>query len=105
MNRREIQFTGQEKNLSEILCVRMNKNVANDEVLLVATTNSSLLVRRGVETAPQRTKAAHPRRQFLLVGGQYTYEVDDVYRYHTRRRHVTDVTAVRTTYVTVLVLK
>lgn len=83
-------------------CVRMSKNVANDEVLLVAAANSGPLVRRRFKTAPQRTKTTHPCRLFLLVGGQYTYEVDDVYRFHTRRRHVTDVTAVRTTYVTQL---
>jgi hypothetical protein len=88
------------ENLSEMRCVRMSKNLANDEVLLVAATNSSPLVRLRVKTSPQRTKAIHPRRQFLLFGGQYTYEVDDVYRYHTRRRHVTDVTAVRATHVT-----
>lgn len=59
-------------NLREMRCVRMGKSVASEEVLLVAATNSSPLVRRRVKTAPQRTKATHPRRQFLLVGGQYT---------------------------------
>jgi hypothetical protein len=43
---------------------------------------------------------SHPRTQFLHVGGQYTHEVDDVYRYQTRRRHLLDVTAVRATYIT-----
>jgi hypothetical protein len=80
-------------------CVCMSKIVTNDEVPLVAATNSSPLVRRRVKTAPQRTKATHPRRQFLLVGGQYTHAVDDVYRYHTRRRQVADITTMRTTYV------
>jgi len=65
MNRREIQSTGQEK-MSEMRCVRMSKNVANDEVPLVAATNSSPVVRRRVKTAPQRTKATHPRRHFSL---------------------------------------
>ena len=93
------------ENLSEMRCVRMSKNVANDEVLLVVATNSSPLVHRRVKTAPQRTITTHPRRQFLLVGGQFTHEVDDVYLYHSRLRHITDLTAVRTTYVTVLVFK
>lgn len=91
------------EHVSEMRCVRMSKDVANDEMLLVAATNSSPLVRRRVKTAPQRTKqATHPRRQFLLVGGQYIYEVDDLYRCHTRGPRVPDVTAVRTTYVTQL---
>ena len=43
------------ENRSEMRCVRMSKNVANDEMLLVAATNSNPVVRRRVKTAPQRT--------------------------------------------------
>jgi len=65
-------------------CVLLSNNVENDEMLLVAATNSRPVVIRRAKTAPQSTKkATHSRRLFLHFGGHYTYEVDDVSTYYT----------------------